>query len=507
MINTKLKLAVTAVVGLIIGLIVLSWINSHGYIEISISGADANKQITYTFTDGKTGKTTEEKSNSSTLKILVSKSDYSVSAVQDDKSVIFLLKTSGMLKTTSRNGVITQEKARTFVGSEPNTCMIYTSFLYSYDCGDAYSTLKLHLPATAKDPSYVKNADDLSTVIRGDVTIDNKPYLITQAPDITGEGGLPTTIQAVEPSLKFSALKALKGLDADKSYGFTNYKNGFIAYEDSFEGIKYYSGVNSSPLPIPNLKPSNDNVQPVRVSVAGSQIGSFYSENFLDSEETDTELQKDTKLQKGDSEIVVYDGSRSKNFKFELMYSDGIVCGNNRVCLSSQDKMDIYDVSGDKAKHLFTMSDVKDVKYLNQKMLVISSKQLIVFDNNFVGSAVYSFGDYTYCGLSEAKSGLLACIADKDGKKYAILISASSANTDSIDKKILQLKESDAIKSLSVYKNFIHILQEAGSLEYQSALDGYGYSPDLIKAADRQINQKINDLSIDRAEYRLVLTL
>ncbi len=500
-INHTIRRWVIFVLSLALLVGILIWISSHSFVSIDIVGGGQGKNSSVEFIKQNSGESSTTTTTNTTFKKLLGKGSYELYVTQDNKSYVALIKIGGFLGSKKVTATILPEKERSFVGNEPDSCMYYDEVLYSADCGSSTNTLKVHTPATANTPTFVTTAPYEGMGIESLLSIGTKPYLL----GATNGDSANHVLFSLDEQLSLRSKTPLPDLVAN-AYVAKEYREGFIVYDQSFSDIRYYSSLDSNPEQINIVPPSNDNLSPTSFTTYNMMFGILY--NSL-SDEGDrggtTESSNNSNPLEGSSEFVLYQNNSHKSVELHNLYSSAVLCGNNKLCLVSGSQLDIYDISKEKPKKLYSIQDVQNASYVQNKIIVITSTKVIGLDSGtFSGAIQYSFGKYKYCGFGAAQNGYVICILNPQNQSSALFISPSMDDTSSIDKKALALSEDPNVTSVSTYKNYVYISPNLGQLIYRPDLQGYGYDPAIIRSADEAINKRVREVGIDTSKYMVI---
>ena len=122
------------------------------------------------------------------------------------------------------------------------------------------------------------------------------------------------------------------------------------------------------------------------------------------------------------------------------------------------------------------------------------------------GFAEYSYGDSHFCGMQKIDTSKYVLCSNAGSETAALLVDRNTANTDSIDKKIQQLKKISFIDNVSIYGKYIFISPNLGPLVYDNSIKGYNYDPASKRSVSSKINEEIDKIGIDRKAYSIINT-
>jgi hypothetical protein len=486
--GVKYKKLLAVTTGVII-IFIFVWFYRTSYVEVTVTNGTTGF-ITYSFTDERSGKSTEVKTQSHKLKRQVSKGGYEVEVRQGSTSFLSTVRTKGFLGKVAVTAKVAPENNRTFIGDNPSSCMIFTgSKLASYTCGDLFKNTKIHVPATASSPTFATEPADAS--IPGTVErIVNTP---------TGIFALVRSsaysLYKLDDNLNVLQVTPLPNLSDDKKYSMMPYKQGFIIYDLSLDRILIYSAADSTPQQITLKKPGGSELEPTFLD--------FIDNNSLALYTSESDFSTTATPRKQLSEIIVNQVGQSSDYKFNRHYTMGRLCGVQEICLLGEKNMDVYKIGGRKPDLQFTIDNVSSIERAGNHLLVVNKTGILEFSpSSQSGHYEYTFGSYSFNGLETNLGGsYLINLANSRSQSVALLVDPGAPNQDSIDKKISQLLTHSEVKNLSVYKNYIFISPNFGTLSYQPALGGYGPSPSSLSAVNSKIETDISASGIDTRRY------
>lgn len=490
---------------LFVALLVASFIWRYGFIQIQVSGASSGSQLAYSLQRQGGGKAAIVVSaDSPTLKRLVSKANYEILVTQNNQSRFTIAKTSGFFRTQKVALGLTSEHSRKFVGDNPSPCMYYTDRLYSYECGDPYGRVNVHVPATATTPTYVSrhSVANIEGSLEGIIRTNAGPVGLSHPSDVEGPGEYVAYL--FDKNLKPKETLELEELDSQKTYAIKAYGNGgFMIYSSDLDEVVLYDGWNAKGRPL-NLKPPEDkSLKAVSLSTNGTTVLLVYS-SFSAVDITDSELQnKRTKNQ-----VVIYKDQQVETTRLDGdPISSAESCGQNQICVLRNGVVSIIDPAGQTAEPLYSVEGVDSIASFGNDLLAIRNREVLSLDvGSKSGYIDYALNGLSFCGLQKIDDRrYVLCVVDKD-KKAALLIDRGVADEDSLDKKIQQLRKQPGVKDISVYANYVFITPDLGPLVYDSSIDGYGYSPSDRQRVNSSLKLEVERLGISTKAYTVIYT-
>lgn len=473
----------------------------YGYVEV-LSAADA-KSTKIVLTNQGNNSPQVITVNGGSGKKLVRRGNYELLAKQNDTSYFTVIKSGGFLSKTTVQTKFAPEKHRKFVGNNPGPCMFYDgSSLLSSGCGDRYFNAQVHLPATAEQPTITKK---IKTVVEG--TIEGfysrapRNMILVEAPDISEDQGAPHSLFTLDKDFNPNDGTGLDQLSAGKSYAIMPYGQGFIAYDSSLEDILYFADTSSQAVRL-SIKPKLSN------GLGGYLISS--RDQAVAVAYTTEEGVEDVESEKNNhpTTVVIKTGESTREFMFDKRYSAMQLCGKSKLCLTEKKKLEVYDISAQKQKLLFVVNGVESMSDSNGSLIVARQGEVINLNvDSRNGYSDYGFGGYSHCGTQNALGGYILCLINAKNDKVAIYINQSQANTDSIDKKILELQKIPQVSNVSIYDRFIYISPNLGEPELDDGLGTFNYSAETRSKVSKIIREKITSLGIDQTKYTIINTL
>lgn len=488
----RFLLIVVAAIGIIY---VLIWIVSHSFISITVP--ESSGTTTYQLFLQGSKKPIKSTTTGKTIKKLVAHGTYEVFVQRADTSYFTVVRSGLFLTSKHVEATLSQESKRTFIGDNPGACMHYDGVaMVSNTCGGPYQSQRTHVPANGTTSTYTMSDSLHDGTLEG--TIKTSEGILNLVSRTSGGKVYAHTIYVLAdvPGLTSQPVKMINllGVNPAKIYALTAYKTGFIAYDSSFTDVEFFASSVAAPVKI-NINDSTlAGVQPLSLNTSSSdEVVALYGSTVTDSQAS---------LSAKKSEVVVTDGSTSKQYKFATAYTSGTVCGTDKLCLLGASRVDVYDIRTTKPGLLFSISNAKILMGIGGKAIIANSDGIMSLDaDSRTGTYLYTFGGYTLSGLEKNDSDLIVNIATPKGKKEALLVTIGQPNTDSIDKKLLQLRKSAAVDDLSAYNTFIYISLNKGQQVYDPNTGTSDYDPAFVQKAVQLVNTDIGTAGIDRTTY------
>lgn len=495
-----LKKKILLIIALLLGVVGIYLIINYGFVEIVVDTSASPVNVSVASQNGT--KTIRKTVESNSAKILVRRGSHEFLAKQNGASHFAIIKTAGFMKTTTIRTKLAAENYRKFVGDNPAPCMFFNGVvLLTSGCGENYYRAQVHVPSTSQLPSHTKKTDSpVEGNIEGYFSLPEKNMVLIKAPEVSEDQGSAHSLYTIAGDFGLSDGKSLTELSPSKNYSLLPYQQGFIAHDSTLEDIFYYPRAGSKADRLTFKNPSSQDLKPYVIASDETSVGVGFASSLAI---TDIESDKNYK-----SEIIIKTLGVEKDFKFEKRYATMTFCGKNKLCLLDKGRLDIYDVGGKKQKLLYSVSGVENLVATGSILLIVRSSEVINLDTvKQAGYSSYDFAGYNYCGLQTNQKGYVLCLINSSKDKVALYVDLSKTNTDSIDKKIADLIKIPEISKVSVYDRFIYISPELGDLVIDESVGGFDYKSSARSSAAKKINEQIDRLKIDRAQYTIINTL
>lgn len=496
------------------GLVMLVWVGTHSYINITVANAADGGELTYILTN-QTGDITSYTTTETSLKKLVSKGRYQVKVQQAGTSYLAFPETGAFLATSDVSASLQAEAGRRFVGDNPGPCMNYIGDrLYSGECNDSIEDLKEHLPATAKSPTYVNEVrtNDMFGISRGIVTTKAGTTwaLLLQENE---EGPPSHYLLQIRPDLSVESRRKVAVPDSNTPYTMRPYKDGVVIYNYSYGHVQYISAFNAPGVNIELEPAKTEDLVPLRATISQEAITMVYSEegvgdSLLDADARNRdEITQTSRPTPGKTEVVVYKDTSQRHFTFDTIYSAAMACGTNKLCLVHEPGLDVYDVSGDEPEYRFGVPGISAIEESGDTVLAFNDNEIISLDiDSEEGFSEYNLLGYRFCGYQPSPSGYVLCLVSDKGNKTALLIDSQTKDSEAIDKKILELEQVSVLTKVSINGRFIHIAPDYGRLVYNPTTNTNGNDPRKVESVNKSIDAAIAKIGIDREAYTIVNT-
>lgn len=494
------------------------YVSSRAYITVNIQGAPQDGEFRYTLYNQDTQEATTVKSTSPQLKRLLPTGAYEVTVQHESGSFFTVVDNGRFFGTTNVEAGMTGEKARSFVGNNPKSCMqLAEGVLLSIPCGDTVTKLQIHQPASATLGTFTtKSISPLEGFVESMFTLNNTPYALIKSPDISEDQGAPHTLYVLTKDGNLTAGKTMPGLSSSQTYAAEPYRQGLLVYSLDGSELFYYPVIGGQPVKLSIGKPKTEGLTFNTLSVSRESILLTYSANEVRQIPgsrvlTDEEILpggEDTEAAKTDSEVVVFSDGQTTNYPLKGTIDSARLCGSDKLCVLDNGIIQVYATAGGELEPLFAVSGVDSIDASPGGLLVIRNDGILNLDvETRLGSLEYSFGTYQFCGVRQAATGYTVCVTNTKGTDVALQINQDAADTDAIDKKVAKLLDSSAVKDVSMYGTSIFISPNVGELVYNPDINGYTYSPEAKKSAADAIGRAVSELQIDTARYRVLSTI
>lgn len=478
---------------------ILYWLSTISFIEISVD-TQGSGTLSYQLHGQGSQKDTKLDSSATTIKKRVSKGSYEVLVKQGDSSYFAVAKTAGFFRKTVVSGSLSPEKSRRFIGDNPEGCMQRVEVvLVSYACGDRFSNVKIHVPASISLPTYTRTNPDnaeLNGYVEGIVKTSEGSLVLVHWPS-DGEAPSQHFIYRVNANMDILSQMRMSALDGEKSYSINSYKDGFIVYDSSFDHVLYYASTSSTPVDVTLDKPSTPGLTPLTLDSQGDKVLALYATGA------------DTDPKKARAEVIVYENNRSSRYVFKKGFSSARFCDDSgvRLCIVGSKALEVYSIDGAKPVFQYALDGVVTIERSTRGLLVVREREVLSIDtkqrNGFVE---YSLGEYLFNKIRYDINGYILNLKSNSGKKVALYIDQQTNNADSIDKKVEELRKLPEVSDVSAYGAYIFVSPNLGALAYSDELEIYTYDPGVVQNANNKINEAITNLVIDRNVYTVINT-
>lgn len=480
---------------LIVLLLIFVWIESTSRLEIFVANPGAG-DIYYKISSQDGDKSLSFSSTSSRLTKRLQKGNYEVLVSQKDKNSVSMVKTSGFLHKSLVAANLLPEKQRAFVGYNAGPCKYYNSVLYGYVCGESFSSVNIHQPATDAMPTFtLKNRPtSINGALEGMVKTGEGTVALVHQIDIESQS--PHIAYLLDNTLKPVKQMALNNLSDGSSYQIASYKTGFLIYDNSATKLAYYSSVGEPVENIQPTKPSDKDLKPVSVSLDQDSISIIYS-----SASSIAEAAPATTRYK----VVVYKDGVSKTFSLKgLALTAAVGCAQDKLCVLADKSLLVFQPSDTKSNLLQKVSDVSSILPFGDETVLVRSGDVMSLDRSLSSRHIeYSFSGYSFCGSQKVdQARYLLCVGSR-GQQAELIVNRGEDNKDSIDKKVLQLQKDANINTVSIYGLYIFIEPTLGTAVYSSQLNTFVPNNTTKGRVIFEINKKLDQLGIDRKGYKV----
>lgn len=486
----------------IIIVFVAFFVATHSFVEVTFIDKQAGTVDVTLKKDGDKN-ATKITSTNSIVKRLVSKGSYEVMVKKDGASYFSIVKNGGFLSTKRVSANLEKERSRSFVGNNPGPCLYFDVVLFSAGCSDRLTQIVTHKPAADKLPTYTEPVKTtFEGRIEGFIKTENAHYVLARLTSSEEEDKiLGHYLHPIEAGGNIATGLLLKDADKDRSYSISAYKSGFILYSN-FGDILYYPNPQQTPERL-NIKAPEDSSL-TAFALSTSKTGIAISYGTLDTASDTTSAPRISRKQK--SVVVVQTDDGSKHFEFSKLFGQVALCGKSKLCALYDGELEVFDISGNDQRLLYSIRDVTSIIDAGDKTLIVRNGEVLGFDiDKASGSIIYSLGGYSLCGVQSVKSGYVICVIDSKKKKAALFVDSTQIDMDSIDKKIDKLSQLPQVRAVSIYGRFVHISPNYGPRVITP--DGnYDIDRSKKQGVDAAIQNELDAIGIDRKAYDIKST-
>ncbi len=471
-----------------------NWLYNHSYIEI-VNNTSTDTE--YTLVDAEKGTITSFSSPDTSIKKIVKKGHYEVTAKSSDGTFYQNFKTSGFLSTSVISVSLQSEKSRTFSGDNPSTCMSEVDgFVVSYDCQNSIESMKIHLPATDSLPTYTRKPPLNLRIgeVEGVVsTNEGKTVALVYDPnseDIINKHSF-YEISVINGEFRFNFINKATYLSPDTRYTFSFTGNRYLihntTYQEVFTGQSIDTIANfSDPLEYPADTYISDLLIGDLGYVFGYKIKNDDAKNSVQSE-------------------LIYSSTRGiqkRTLNGNIQKID--FCQIDKICVLHEQRLVVFDSA------LEETGVYRDVLGFieNKDDLVVVKEDGALRVNSTEGTGSYDilFGQFGFGGIYPINQNEYLVTAQTSERAYALRINSSILESDFLDQKIVSLTDSSYVNTVSVYGQYIYISPELGEPVYDSDLNQFDYSSSLKSQAIDEIYSLIEQVGINQEKYFIRVT-
>ena len=478
-------------------------VSQTSQLKVSIIGGSASN-YNYTILKQANDKSSKIDSTATTVSRLTGAGSYEIRVTQGNLNAFGVVKTRGFFQTTSISLNLHPERARQFVGDNPGVCMgLIGGVLLSGDCSSGALTqpMNRHVPATADTPTYIEPYSAVTGYIEGSAT--TKLGQVTLFRGQLRDTLTHTAYLNLSPTQTTTASNrvVLNALNTNVNYLLAPYKDGFIAYDTAFDNIYYYASLAATPVKITISGPADKTLLASALSTSSTGDIAIAYVN-APSENTSAVKTRPT------SEVVVYNGSLVNHYHVNEHFSGIGFCGIAKLCTlnSASGVLEVRDIAK-QLKQLFAIHLVTSIAGQGSSFVAFQDKAMLSFDaDTAMGFSAYQYSGYGSCGFQNAENGYLLCLTDSSQKRLGLYLNLSAPNTDSIDKKIAQLKQKTSdVTAISIVGKVIFITPN-GELVYDTATHSYLPDPTIQRRTTARIMGDLDAIGIDRTVYAVNIT-
>lgn len=512
----KAKLILAGFIGAL--LCIFFWLATHSFVEITIQNPTDN--LTYNLLDQRSERVASAQNAPAKIKRLVRRGSHQLTVWNDDESAFSLVKAGGFLGTTSVSVRLQPAHHREFVGNNPGNCLYpVDNRLLSIICGDTYDRLQVHQPATTSQPTLSAKANGkIFGLIEGVVRTKEGSVMLVKASAIEGQQTAHTAY-LLQPDGNVTKPTPLSDLSTNKEYALKPYKDGFLAYDTVSGTVFAYESLGAEPTRIAAAKPKARDQAFSAVETYDATMAHIYTNTpdvvapdvdhgegiSAHSEEFEEAATQDKKSK---SEVAVRRNGQTVFYGFRKPAYGLRLCGKDLICALENGIMEVFDVSGQKAKLLYKVYGVVTIQNLPEGLLLVRPTDVLLFDvQERRGLVSYDLGNYSFCGIGVGQKGYDLCVLSPGEKRFGLRIKLDQTKADDIDQDLLRLEALTQVETISVYGSFIHILQNVGNPRLDRATGSYEYPQDKIDSTTATINGQLDRLGIDRSVYTVIYAL
>lgn len=480
---------ITTIAAVVITVILLlNWIINSSFIEVNITNGGSGS-YKYSFLNQASNKNTEVITNNSQIKQLLPTNSYNFTVQQNYNSYFTVVKTDNFLANTYIENNLLPENKREFVGNNPSECMSYVNnVLVSFGCNDLLANALVHIPATSTIPTYTTTTRGMGPAgyYEGILTTNEGSFSLSHIP-ISSENGQTHLINMLGNNFTSTSTINITVLNPELRYKATNYKTGFIAYNQNFSEIQYFPSIKNQATNIAGVIPDSS-YNPISLDVNNETIMTSYA--------------------KDNSSFIYFNRQGNINsIQVSKPYNNVLYCGDVYLCMVNNKILDIYQLTDNQLSYLYSVNNVDGLVNINKQLMIVNEFGVVKFNiTSKDGYLVYSFGGYKYNSLVSTTNNqqFVLNLTNPKGNKVALLVNPSEVNNDNIDKKVAELQNNPNVKTVSIYKNYITIVPNipADFNGPKNILD-----PTKVSQLNQQITNTIKEVGIDTNIYKVNFTV
>lgn len=475
------------VIIVIILLLIINWIINSAFIDISVVNGKSGG-YNYSFLNQSSNQSSEVKTNESNIKQLVDSGEYEVLAKQADTSFYAIVKANKFLSSTYLDANLKPENFRSFIGNNPGECMSYVNnVLVSFGCNELLANARVHIPATPSLPTYTITTRGQGPAGYNEGIFETKEgsFALSQIPQSSEFGQTQILYQLGNNFNNINGFR-LTSLNPSTRYNSIPYKNGFIAYNQTFSELQYFPTSKDQSTNIAGVVPDSSNT-PISLDVRDNTILTSYS--------------KDNK-----TTLYLNTDNQVKTIGVDKHYSNINFCEKKYICMLNDKTLDIYLLDNNQVQYQYSVNNVESFVNLISGLYIANNYGVLKLDiQPRTGYLSYSYGEYKFNGIvpSTSNTSYVLNLTNQNNNKVALLINPNKENTNNIDKKILVLQKDPNIRSLSIYGNFITVVP---NIPRSNQANGQ-FDPIKVKEINQKIQKLINESGINLDIYKFNSTI
>lgn len=499
MIFQQSKIIPTIVISsvLLIGVIVTSYVATHGFINVSIKSSDAQPKQ-YILTNQDNGDTQVYTNSSNNIKKMVRKGNYEVSILQTGRSAWLHTRVSGLLHTSKIDTNLKNESGREFVGNNPAPCSYYLdNRLITFECQRATS-LTEHIPATATTPTYAQVIKNLKIgdTVAGIVKTGAGPVIIIRSHDIESDTDL-VSAATLDGAGNLTDQTSLDGVDSSKEYIIASYRNGFVLYSSDLKSVASFESIHSK-AQVVDMSNKRSGLKPLGLTASDKGLVAYYSS-------VDASDDPDPKAHIT-SEVITNSDNVIQHYTFDTALTKASFCGT-KLCILSDNTLNVYETLESGLHFDYEMSGINDLQTSMGTMYLENKYGILMLDDQASPNHyMYTFNDYRSCGVGLNSNIPVVCLLTPRHDKVSVLLQGSLDNYP-IDRSVLTLLKDKRIQNVSAYQKYIYLTPEVGKLTYDSNVNSFNYSDKQKATSIRLIDDLVISSKLNRSTYNVIDTL
>lgn len=518
--RTKIIVTLSAIVVLFLGL----WVYRQSFIDVTITPVN-DAETTVTIIDQESGEATQEAADGDHYRRRVPRGNYEVVVEQDSAGAMAIVSTGSFFSATHVELELQHQNTRTPIAHGSLPCVNETdSTLVSWECNNLLENARVHIPATADQPTYKRRIQGVgSWVVESVSTINGDRYALIRL-EAHDDGGFLHGIYPFtnDHNIDVGGGRILNDLSSDGYYQLHSHKDGFAVLSETGESAYYYQGVSDeNPETIAVPRPESTNGLRMVEAHFGEHISVLYADellfppvtnNWLRSAEASTheeeEGEPDTKEYRRASFVSSNDAINELLLPPET--TSATLCGAELLCARVSGDVVVYRVDGDETSIVGRVTGVDKLLRRGDNQLWLSRENTVVRFSPETMTGTHAFATKgEMCGAeSGSQQSLLVCARQNPGGENTIFrLDPTETTSRPIDHKLAELRSLDEVRQITAQGKFVYVSPEVGELVRDSVTGDFRYDPKRVHDAAQAIDEKVASLGLEEDGYQVINTI